>query len=121
MQALLHWLLVYFKVRYWGVALEKEIPAEFVVTAHARKRYRERVSEITGDNLRKLVIKIFFTAQKLTAEQAKASEDMPRGLVDFQYRQHAGMVYVFGHKPRGEYTQKYLVTLYKYRPQKNGI
>lgn len=121
MRRLFYWILVYLKVRYWGVALEKEIPAEFVITAHARKRYRERVAEITGDNLRKLVIKIFFTGRKLSAVEARASDDMPRGLVDFQYILHADMVYVFGHKPRGEYTQKYLVTLYKYRPAKNGI
>lgn len=122
METLVYWILAYLKVRYWGVALEKEIPAEFVVTAHARKRLRERVvAGMSADDIRKMVIRVFFWGDKLTAEQARSSEDTPAGLVDFQYRQHAGFVYVFGHKPRGEYTQKYLVTIYKYRPPKNGI
>lgn len=121
MRPLFEWLLVQLKVKCWGVALEKEIPAEFVVTAHARKRLRERLYEgMTGDDVRKLAIRAYFR-HKLTAEEARASEDMPRGLVDFQYRLHMGLVFVYGMKPRGEYSQKYLVTVYKYRPQKNSI
>lgn len=114
MQSLFEWLLVQLKIKCWGVALEKDIPAEFVVSAHARKRFRERVGDnLTNDGIRKLTIRIYFNGRKLTPEEARASDDVPRGLVDIQYRLWYGYVYVFGTKPRGEYSHKYLVTIYK--------
>lgn len=114
MRSLFEWLLVQLKIKCWGVALEKEIPAEFVVTAHARKRFRERVQyDLTNDGIRALTIKIYYRGRKLTPEEARASVDVPRALVDIQYRLWFGYVYVFGAKPRGEYSQKYLVTIYK--------
>lgn len=118
MQTLFYWMLAQLKVRYWGVALEGEIPAEFVITAHARKRFRERVRyDYTNDEMRRHIIRVWFRGRKLTAEEARASEDTPRGLVDFQYREFLGFTYVFGMKLRNDIVQKYLVTIYKFTPE----
>lgn len=99
----------------WGVALEEEIPAGFVISAHARKRFRERVTDrFTNDELRRHVIKVWFRADHLSRAEARASEP-PKDLKNIQYRDSGGFVYVFGERDRRGYEQIYLVTVYPRR------
>lgn len=99
----------WFRIKYWGVRFENNIPPEFIITKHAQDRMIERLGCKTRDEMVKLVMLAWWNQANLPSwfmsNWARQSKK-----VRYEYRYLGKVVYVFIVSRSGE--QKTLVTIY---------
>lgn len=104
-------LIKYLKVKVVGVALESELPAEFIITDHAFARLKER----TGSKKDKFdVMCAWYYGTEPPKEFKPEKCKKPPFIKNFVYRYYEYSTYVFGIKPfngNSKINQKILITV----------
>jgi hypothetical protein len=118
---LLTWLLRLLAVSCWGVRLQNDLPPEFILSNHARRRIEERDFTSGAYEPMNITVRAWYEGKRLPSSKGQATfvDQMPLGFNFFEYRLYSGFVYVYGvrwHSKLG-FAQKTLVTAYHFIPR----
>lgn len=106
------WLTKWLKV--WGAVFETDLPPEFVITTHARKRINERMGCSDDLKIKRLAVKAWHSSNHFrpaTQIKENVAEYYWR---DYQYRELMGKIFVFAYgrnNRRGLPPSKVLITV----------
>jgi len=100
-----------------GVGIEGiDLPYEFVITHHARKRMEKRMGHLSKRQYKERVMEAWYNGEIDVEKVGFERGGGPRGFRDFQYRYHGGYIYVFGIRVHRKVvgSQKHLITIYNW-------
>lgn len=115
---IVNWVILYCKLACWGVALESDLPPEFIVSKHAVLRLGERDFFSGAYEPQDLTIRAWYEGERLKQSDPNASgQKRPNGFNYFEYRKYTGYVYCYGIKIKRDFNQKTLLTVYPYHKE----
>lgn len=97
------------KLQCWGVALETDLPPEFIITKHAHNRMSERFM-CSEEKIKKIAIKAWYSKDYTHHVEYRSKV---KGYKNSVYRIYQGYIFVFTEKNIANlhFNQKILVTV----------